>query len=271
MKQLLIPVLAILLFACGGEQETETTDGTIQEEAQAFLDEYNSMFQQLLAESNEAEWQANTYIVDGDTATENWVTRANEALAAFTGSEENIEQAKHFLESAGELNDLQVRQLNNILYKAGSNPATAGEIVSQRIAAEQAQNNKLFSFDFTINGNPVSPNEIDSILKHSNNPAERLLAWEASKAVGIELKEGLANLKELRNASVQALGYDDFFQYQVSDYGMESEEMIALCQDMVNDIWPLYRELHTWARYTLAEKYDTEVPELLPAHWLPNR
>jgi peptidyl-dipeptidase A len=34
----------------------------------------------------------------------------------------------------------------------------------------------------------------------------------------------------------------------------------------------LYRELHTYARYELAEKYGVkEVPEYLPAHWLPNR
>ncbi len=40
---------------------------------------------------------------------------------------------------------------------------------------------------------------------------------------------------------------------------------------MIKDIWPLYRELHTWARYTLAEKYGKEVPDMLPAHWMPNR
>ncbi|MCE7857749.1 MAG: peptidase [Ignavibacteria bacterium CHB3] len=56
-----------------------------------------------------------------------------------------------------------------------------------------------------------------------------------------------------------------------SDYGMTVEEMNQLCENMIKDIWPLYRELHTWARYTLAEKYNAEVPEMLPAHWLPNR
>jgi peptidyl-dipeptidase A len=40
----------------------------------------------------------------------------------------------------------------------------------------------------------------------------------------------------------------------------------------MREIWPFYRELHTWARYTLAEKYGVkEVPDMIPAHWLPNR
>jgi peptidyl-dipeptidase A len=37
------------------------------------------------------------------------------------------------------------------------------------------------------------------------------------------------------------------------------------------ELRPLYRELHTWARYRLAEKFNKEVPDLIPAHWLPNR
>jgi peptidyl-dipeptidase A len=34
----------------------------------------------------------------------------------------------------------------------------------------------------------------------------------------------------------------------------------------------LFRELHTYARYELAKRYGTnEVPDMIPAHWLPNR
>lgn len=56
-----------------------------------------------------------------------------------------------------------------------------------------------------------------------------------------------------------------------SEYSMSSEEMLELTHSMINDVWPLYRELHTWARYELAAKYKQPVPEYLPAHWLPNR
>ena len=39
----------------------------------------------------------------------------------------------------------------------------------------------------------------------------------------------------------------------------------------MKDVWPLYRELHTWARYELAKKYKQPVPDYIPADWLPNR
>jgi len=44
-----------------------------------------------------------------------------------------------------------------------------------------------------------------------------------------------------------------------------------LTDDLNRDLRPLYRELHTWARYELAKRYNVPVPEQLPAHWLPNR
>jgi len=170
------------------------------------------------------------------------------------------------------LTPVQVKQLESILYQAANNPAIVPDLVKQRIAAEAAQNEKLFGFDFKMGDESVSTNDIDKILKESSDLSERLQAWSASKEVGKELKTGLAELQSLRNQTVQALGYNDYFTYQVSDYDMSVEEMLKACQSMIRDVWPLYRELHTYARYELAQKYGVEeVPEMLPAHWLPNR
>lgn len=262
--------LPLFLFACkNAETTSENPKGSA--EAQTFIDSYTKTFLDLSYKASLAEWKLNTYIVEGDTITPKDAEAANEAYAQFTGSKENIEQARKFLSDTAHISDLQRRQLEVILYTAGSNPETAGEVIKQKIQAETEQTRKLFGFDFQLNGKSVSTGQIDDILKQSSNLSERLQAWEASKEVGKDLKDGLENLRNLRNASVQALGYDDYFQYQVSEYGYTVPELRDVCNQMIKDLWPLYRELHTWARYTLAEKYQQPVPEYLPAHWLPNR
>lgn len=82
----------------------------------------------------------------------------------------------------------------------------------------------------------------------------------------------MLNLRDLRNQTVQALGYPDYFTYQASDYGLTRDEMMALVRKINTELRPLYRELHTYARYELAKKYGMQqVPDYLPAHWLPNR
>jgi peptidyl-dipeptidase A len=261
-------ILSLLISAC---QPADRSGTQINEDAAAFLTVYADSMQGLYYEAARAEWKLNTYIVEGDTVTPKLADEANAALAEYTGSEYNIEQARTFLEDRESLSELQVRQLEAILYEAGSNPAIAGDLVKRKIEAETEQTRKLFGFDFKINGTSVSTNDIDSILKESTSLDDRLEAWKASKEVGTALKGGLENLQALRNETVQALGYDDYFQYQISDYGYSVEELRDVCKNMVREIWPLYREIHTWARYTLADRYGQEVPEYLPAHWLPNR
>lgn len=271
MKYWYCLLFPLILFGCKNASEPGVPSHQGSAEAQAFIDSYTKEYLDLAYKASLAQWKLNTYIVEGDTITPREAEQADAAYAQFTGSKHNIEQARKFLADTVNLSDLQKRQLDAILFTAGSNPETAGDVIKQKIQAETEQTRKLFGFDFQLNGKSVSTGEIDDVLKKSTDLSERLRAWESSKEVGKELKDGLVNLRDLRNASVQALGYDDYFQYQVSEYGYSVPELRSVCDQMIKDLWPLYRELHTWARYTLAEKYHQPVPEYLPAHWLPNR
>lgn len=255
---------ALFLFSCDNPK-------IIQREAQEFIDAYTEQYQKHYTEVSEAQWSANTQIIPGDSLNDVIAKRASEAMAKFTGSVEVITKAQNYLAKKEVLSSLQIKQLQRILYQAANNPATSAETVSKRIAAETAQNTALYGYQFMLNGDSVSPNELDEILSSSQDLDERLAAWQASKEVGKGLKSGLSNLRTLRNAVVRDLDYDNYFAYQVSDYGMSQQEMMDLMDQLVKDVWPLYRELHTYARYELAKKYEQEVPKMLPAHWLPNR
>ena len=274
MKNYLLSFLAIILVgfvAC--KTESKPTEATPEQtEAQAFLDTYNTEYVKLYYASAEAAWKTNTEIKEGDTLNAYNSRIADEALTAFTGSVANIEATKKFLGMKDKLTPLQVRQLEVILYYAGSDPQVVAELVKEKIIASIAQTEKLFGFSFKLNGKNVTTNQIDEILKTETDLKKRLAAWESSKEVGKELKTGLVNLRRLRNSTVQALDYPDYFSYQVSDYGMKTPEMMEMMQRLNQELRPLYRELHTYARYEFAKKYGVkEVPDYLPAHWLPNR
>ncbi|MBL7766427.1 MAG: M2 family metallopeptidase [Chitinophagaceae bacterium] len=266
MKQFLIGGLCLFIFACNeGNQK-------LQQEAQVFIDEYTSSYVKLYKASSEAQWRSNIEIKEGDSTNAIETRKTGEAIAAFTGSAEVIEKAKKFMAQKTELTPIQAKQIEVILFTAANNPATVDSLVKARIKAETEQTEKLFGFQYRIGTKKVSTNDIDGVLKDETDLAKRRQAWEASKEVGKGLKSGLLNLRELRNQTVQALGYKDYFNYQVSEYGMSTEEMMDLNKKVLSDLWPLYRELHTYMRYHLAEKYkQTEVPDYIPADWLPNR
>lgn len=247
------------------------SDKALVTEVNAFLGFYTQGYLALQEKSAEADWALNTVIVEGDDSNSKAYEKAEGDLAAYTGSIEMIKKARRYLEKESVLTDLQARQLKAVLYAAARNPQTRPDLVKARIKADAAQTEALFGFDFKIDGKSVTTNEIDRILEEEDDEKVRLAAWSSSKEVGKELKMGLANLVSLRNKTVQALGYKDFFHYQVSDYGMTVPEMMEQMRRFARELRPLYRELHTWARYRLAKKFSREVPDLIPAHWLPNR
>jgi peptidyl-dipeptidase A len=268
MKRSRSTALALLvLLAC----ESGAARSSSNAELDTYLTDYGKEFQRLNYESGLAEWESNIRIVEGDSSNAVRTRRANEALARFVGSNENIAQIRGYLRDRNGLSPLQVRQLEVMLYLAAEKPEPAAEVVARRIAAEAGQTEKLYGFQFKLKGKPVTTNAIDESLRTSRKLPARLAAWQASKEVGPVLKPGILALRDLRNQVVGSLGYPDYFSYQVSDYGMTADEMLRLNDDLNRELRPLYRELHTWARHELARRYGVPVPDQLPAHWLPNR
>ena len=267
----LLLFIFLLLAAVPGGRSAATSDAGVRGDAQKFIDQFTARWLQLRYSYSQASWNSNTRIVEGDETNAKAENAALERLTAFTGSKANIEKATALLKEQDKLTPLQVRQLKGILYMAAEYPEIAAGMVRERIAAETAQTEKLYGFDFKIDGKSVTPNQLDEILRASNDPRERRRAWESSKEVGRVLKDGLANLQRLRNGTVRPLGYSSYVNYQISDYGLTGEEMMQLLDKFNRELRPLYRELHTWARYELAKRYNLPVPDQLPADWLPNR
>jgi peptidyl-dipeptidase A len=266
---LLLTTLPAMLFS--GCLSRPAGDPVLQARVDQALTAYTRTFQQLSTASSEAQWASNTHIVEGDDTNAKRTQAADEALAAFTGSGENIAMAREFLARRTDLTDLQVRQLERILFLAGDNPQTVPEVVKARIAAETQQTEKLYGYTFRLDGQEITPNAIDEGLRSEKDLARRRALWESSKEVGKELRGGLVELRRLRNESVRALGYPDFFAYMASEYGMTTAELAEEIETVNRELRPLFRELHTWTRHALAERYGQPVPDLIPAHWLPNR
>src|SRR5688500_11359561 len=142
MKKLIFFIVLVLSAGCKSEKS----------EVQTFLNDYNQRYAKLYYASAEAAWKTNTEIREGDTLTAYNSRLADEALTAFTGSIENIEQAKRYLDDKDGLDALQVRQLEAILYNAGSDPQTVAGLVKEKIRASIAQTENLFGYQFTLDG-----------------------------------------------------------------------------------------------------------------------
>jgi len=241
---------------------------TAQERADHFLDLVNAGYQALYRVASEAQWLAATDVTPAHDAASEY---AGKAQAAFNGNPAVIREAQALLQERSNLKPLTVRELERVLLNAAEGPMTNPELVAERIAAETQQASTLNSFTFTLNGKPITANEIDNLLETNKDLGQRQAVWEASKQSGVALKPGLVKLQGLRNGVARELGHKDYFALQVAGYGMSTEEMVALQDRFMAELRPLYLQLHTWVKHELARKYSQPVPKLIPAHWLNNR
>ena len=239
-----------------------------QERADRFLLLVNSAYKSLITIEGNAQWKALTDVSPiHDAGSE----AASKARAAFTGDPVLINEAKALLLKRHELNELTIRELQQLLLAAAEGPMTNPKLVADRIDAEVAQASTLNGFEFKLAGKPITVNEIDNLLNSSTDLKERQAVWEASKESGKALKPGLVKLRDLRNGVAKELDYPDYFALQVAGYGMTTEEMIKMQDEFMRELRPLYLQLHTWVKYKLAEKYRQPVPKRIPAHWINNR
>ena len=255
----------LLAFAASAPAETKSP---IQERADRFLALANAGYQALYRVNSEAQWTAVTDVTPEHDAA---VEAAGKAYAAFNGNPAIINEARELLTHPKELNELTVRQLKQLLLNAAEGPMTNPDLVARRVAAETKQASILNSFKFTLKGQPITANQIDDKLEKSVDLNERKAVWEASKESGPALKPNLVVLRDLRNGVAKEMKYPDYFALEVAAYGMTTDEMLKMLENWMATLRPLYLQLHTWAKYKLAEKFHQPVPKKIPAHWINNR
>ena len=271
----LSPIIFTALIICisftWGQQSPVSS---VADEARDFLAMYNTMYQKLYTVAGEAEWKSSTDVSEQHTGER---IGADQALAVFEGSTYVIEKCNRFLEHKKELDDLTLRQIEQILLTAAHYPGTIPDVVADRVAAEANQSAILDGFRFCDErmGDScvkfTTPNLIDETLASSTDLTVRKHAWEVSKQPGPALKPGLVKLQTLRNRMGKEMGYHSFFSLEVADYRMSVPEMMDLLDKTVQDMNPLYRQLHYYTKTKLAARFNQPVPKRIPAHWIGNR
>src|ERR1041384_7624833 len=120
---------------------------SIQERADRFLKLANAGFQALYRANSEAQWLAVTDVTpEHDAAAE----ATGKAYAAFNGNPAIITEARDLLTHKNDLNELTIRQLNQLLLNAAEGPMTNPDLVAKRVEAETKQASILNSFELQL-------------------------------------------------------------------------------------------------------------------------
>src|ERR1035437_9543287 len=237
--------------------------------ALAFIDSAEKELNTISVDVNRASWVEETYITD-DTVT--LLAEANDRLIAR--QTELIGESRRFdglplpPDAARKLLLLKL----SIGLPAPSDPTLRAETTQKAAELDAAYGRGKYCPD----ANPDHCLGIDEIgvkMAHNRDPKELAALWEGWHKVGAPMKPNYVRLAELSNQGARELGFADTGALWRSQYDMTPEEFQAEIERLWTQVEPLYRELHTYVRRKLIEKYGDAArrPDgMIPAHLLGN-
>lgn len=120
------------------------------------------------------------------------------------------------LRAKGVVQDPKLRRQLDLLYLKYLGRQFDPELLKQIIAKATAAEQKFATFRGKVNGQEVTDNQIEEVLRSSRNREERKAFWLASKQVGAALAAEVVALVKLRNQAARKLGFRDFFSLQLA-------------------------------------------------------
>ncbi len=237
----------------------------------SFLENYNATYKNLWTDAEAARF---AYAANQTKALSINEINSRRLLYDYTGSSSVIEVLRQY-RGRLDLTRLQDRQIERAWRLAAMYPKTSADDVILLMDLNVALTDSLL--EVHCNKEPVDglgqhPNlsDLSVGLSSSTDPDERLKIWESAQNLGLKIKDTLVQTRDLRNKLAREMGYTSYFALAANRYGMESEELIQLLDEITREVSPLYKQLHCIFKHETSSIYSSEVPRLLPAHWIPD-
>ena len=121
------------------------------------------------------------------------------------------------------------------------------------------------SFRPELDGRRVTDNDIDEVLKSSDDPDLRRRAWEASKEVGSLVADRVRELARVRNEMARDLGYSDYYRMSLDLQEMPEEWLFDVMQRLEQLTEEPFRQWKEGLDARLRERFSTQ--QLYPWHY----
>ncbi len=158
------------------------------------------------------------------------------------------------------------RELNVLIrsFKQNQVPKALLEEISKK---EAALAQSYANFRPTIDGQPISENEIRELLKNEVDVNRRKEGWEASKKIGAVLAPQILELVRIRNQAAQSLGYPDYFQMQLELQEVNAAWLLKTLDDLGNQSDAAYAKVLAHLEEVQSRRFGVDKEELGPWAW----
>jgi len=243
-----------------------------EDDAAAWLEDFQRNVTQLSRESGLASWKYNTNITDetqkimieAEAEVNNFITASLESASAFFPFSPN-----YLPETRRKLALLK-------LYGGKPKDAAARDRLSKVISdMESIYSSSTVCLDGRNDSCAHLDPELEAIMANPNSTYDELLrAWKGWRdAVGPEIRPLYTEYVALSNEGARDYGFADASAFWLAGYDAPPSQFVRDIENLWNQVYPLYEQLHCYTRTKLQKKYgESKVPsgKPIPAHLLGN-
>lgn len=234
----------------------------MSEALRAFIRDHVATIQPMEKAANQAYWNFTT---TGKKEYEEEVTHLHVALRKVYADHARFERLEA-LRGNGLDDPALARQatlLHNAFVGNQMDDQTIEELTRREVAIESIFN----TFRAELQGKQVTENELNEILRQSDDRELRRQAWEASKQIGTHVAGLLIELVEFRNEIARGIGFEDFYRMRIALQELDEGELFATFNELDQLVSPIYRDYKSDLDSQLAERFDLSAADLRPWHY----
>ncbi|HYY44197.1 MAG TPA: M2 family metallopeptidase [Actinomycetota bacterium] len=164
-------------------------------------------------------------------------------LRRAKGDSEDLRSIDNAL--SGDLHDAMLRRQLDVLRLSFLGNQMDEELRLRLVELSTAVEGRFASFRPEVDGKRLNDNEIEHILKTSQDDDRRRQAWEASKEIGGVVADAVRELARLRNDAARALGYRDYYSMSLDLQELDEGRLFQLLDDvdaMTQGPFALYKD-----------------------------
>ena len=166
---------------------------------------------------------------------------------------------------AGELHDPVLRRQLEVLRLALTGNQMDESQREQIVEISSAVESDFASHRPVLGDKKVSDNEIEQVLRQSNDSDERRAAWEASKEIGEVVAPRIRELARLRNQAARKLGFSDHYRMSLDLQELEETWLFGLFDELETLTNEPFARWKSDLDRRLSERFGTA--ELAPWHY----
>lgn len=236
---------------------------TLDRQAEAFIEEHVRVVKPLEKAMNLAYWQAN---VTGDQASYQQYAEYQLALRRVLSDTAAFAKVKSLKESK-QVRDPRLARQVTLLYNQYLGNQIAPELLEQITHLSAKVEETFNTFQPTMDGRPVTTNDIAAVLRTSKDSDERRRAWEAGKEVGSRVAPDLIRLVKLRNEAARGLGFSNYYAMALELAELDEEGLAAIFQELAELTEEPFRCLKAKVDSVLSTQYALAPEQLRPWHY----